>query len=166
MTTITFDRDEMPRRGSTVELQRRIAVGAAEMVTLQTYKLVKWAAHEARDGARSAIMTWRTECMTCGADFNFTTGLSTRALIRRCPACRRTAKRPLEGWPNGPRNKHVYYPAPELELGGLPPDRDHETELKGPSAVDMARAASRRVQERLAERKAPPVDDIDPASLF
>lgn len=98
-----FEPADMPEPMSIVAFVRRDEAG--ELQRLQSFTLLRHEPYTTDDGRRSAIMTWRSDCMDCGQGFNFTSGLTTGAFYRRCKKCRR-GKQPT-GWPKGPRIRHV-----------------------------------------------------------
>ena len=98
-----FDVNDMPDPMSLVIFKRRDEDG--EVKRLQTFTLLRHEPYTTEQGDRSAIMTWRSDCMECGEAFNFTSGRTTGAFYRRCKKCRR-GKQPT-GWPKGPRIHHV-----------------------------------------------------------
>lgn len=99
-----FDPSDLPPMFSAVEFKRRNAE-SGEVETLQTFMLIRSAAHTTKAGRDSAVMTWRSDCLECGKPFTFTSGCTSGAFYRRCSQCRR-GKQP-SGWPSGPRIRHV-----------------------------------------------------------
>ncbi|MFN3297500.1 hypothetical protein [Caldimonas sp.] len=69
-------------------------LGARFSLEGQSYVLIKTQPHIRRDGKPSVILTWRSQCLSCGADFEFTTGLSLLYVNRRCPAHHAPGRRP------------------------------------------------------------------------
>ena len=69
-------------------------LGARFALEGQSYVLVKTQPHTRCDGKSSVILTWRSQCLSCGADFEFTTGLSLLYVNRRCPAHHAPGRRP------------------------------------------------------------------------
>jgi hypothetical protein len=73
------------------------SIGFGLLLDDQRYELVQVEPYIRRDGARSAILTWQSECPRCGNQFTVTSGLVAKALNRRCVHCRKIAYRPVSG---------------------------------------------------------------------
>jgi len=67
----------------------------------QSYVLIKIQPHTRRDGRPSMILTWRSQCLTCRANFEVTTGLSLQYVNRRCPAHHAPGRRSRAGKAGG-----------------------------------------------------------------
>lgn len=100
---IYFEPESLPADGSIVVFSRRDESGV--MTELQRFTLLRIDPHTTKDGEASGIMSWQSNCMDCGASYQFTTGLATDSFYRRCKKCRRGKR--FTGWPKGPRIKHT-----------------------------------------------------------
>ena len=101
---IYFEVESLPERGSIVVFSRRDEM-TGEAAELQRFTLMRIDPHTTKDGEASGIMSWQSNCMDCGASYQFTTGLATDSFYRRCKKCRRGKR--FTGWPKGPRIKHT-----------------------------------------------------------
>lgn len=54
----------------------------------QHYELIAVDPYTRRDGASSAILTWRVRCHDCGQPFEIKTGLRSKNWNRRCQSCK------------------------------------------------------------------------------
>lgn len=80
-----------------VDLTSVPRIGFALWLDDQRYELVHSEPHIRRDGTRSSVLTWQTDCPRCGNPFTVTSGLVTKAINRRCEACRKVAWWPVSG---------------------------------------------------------------------
>lgn len=58
----------------------------------QAYELREVRPHVRRDGAPSKVLVWESLCPSCGAAFQVTSGLRSKALNRRCSGCAKVGR--------------------------------------------------------------------------
>ena len=80
-----------------INFQTAPSIGAVVMLDDQEYELVGAAPYTRRDGQRSTVLTWLSDCPRCGDRFHVTSGLVSKALNRRCEKCAKCARRPVSG---------------------------------------------------------------------
>lgn len=118
--TVIYYRGETPMRGAQVGIDRKGTDDVREDV--QSFTLLEWEAREApQDMGLAFTLWWRTACTECGGTFEPKTNNYTKALPRRCKACRKANPYDPDGWMGRPRNRYVR--------------TDPETEAKAPEAT-------------------------------
>lgn len=124
MSKLYFDPNNLPPLGSRVQFMRWNSQTHRDEEQ-QMFYLAAARRHVTKKGADSAVLHWDTDCEECGEQFTFTGGLTTGAMYRRCVCCRALFKR-QEGWPTGPRMKHILL---DPEPGYEPPAIVEEAKL-------------------------------------
>lgn len=113
---LAFTLDNMPEIGARIAIDRKARVGRCEeRERLAVHTLADWKERNRRDGAKSALLVWRSECGECSATFEQVTGLEFKGFMRRCDACRKAAPRLWAGFPSGPRNRYVLFTLGEVD---------------------------------------------------
>lgn len=119
---IYFEVEDLPASGSIVVFSRRDEMTRI-MEEIQRFALLRIEPTKNRYGEASGVMNWQSDCMECGASYQFTTGLSTGSFYRRCKKCRKG--RGFTGWPKGPRIQHTLLTDASATVAPEAVDADH-----------------------------------------
>ncbi|HKR17644.1 hypothetical protein [Rhizorhapis sp.] len=71
-------------------------VGTVILLDEQQYELVGVEPYRRRDGRKTELLVWATQCANCQSPFEVKTPLRTNGFSRRCAACRKPGK-PVQG---------------------------------------------------------------------
>lgn len=143
-----------------------------------------------KDGRKTMLFVWETECTECGAAMRFKARNMTKDLKRRCKLCNEETPYDPVGWSTRPRNTYWRTTPDDGEQWVSPthgeslmttrpfskePERwpllyglKSEDRIDLGSAVrrDLGSGASTEAVRDEAERRLREKDEIDPASLF